>query len=335
MEHKTLEKSFFFGLLLLTGAFALVVLKPFLLVLVVGASLAIVFNPLLHFFQRHFGQIRWLSALLCTILFVILLTGPLFLLGTVLVKESQGLYTSLVSEQGLDPLIGHIQVTVDKIFPALGVDVQEIGLNLAATLSSNLGTIFTTTVNTVLALILVVLTLFYFLKNGREWKEALIKFSPLSITADEKIMNRLIQAVNGVMRGYLFIAFIQGILMGIGLWIFGVPNPALWGTIAGIVSLIPTIGTAMVSIPAVLYLAATGTQGQAIGLLIWALVLVGLIDNLLNPVLVGKKVDIPALLILFSVLGGIVLFGPVGILIGPLVISLLFALFDIYKTEYR
>jgi predicted PurR-regulated permease PerM len=101
------------------------------------------------------------------------------------------------------------------------------------------------------------------------------------------------------------------------LWVsvfgfFGVPNPALWGTIAGIVSLIPTIGTAMVSIPAVLYLVATGTQGQAIGLLTWALVLVGLIDNLLNPVLVGKKVDIPALLILFSVLGGIALFGPVG-----------------------
>jgi predicted PurR-regulated permease PerM len=144
MEHKTLEKSFFFGLLLLTGVFALVVLKPFLVVLVVGASLAIVFNPLFHFFQRHFGQMRWLSSLICTLLFVVLLTGPLFLLGTILVRESQNLYTSLVSEQGLDPLVGHIQETVDKLFPVLGINVQEIGLNLAASLSQNLGTIFTT-----------------------------------------------------------------------------------------------------------------------------------------------------------------------------------------------
>lgn len=335
MEHKTLEKSFFFGLLLLTGVFALIVLKPFLLVLVVGASLAIVFNPLFHFFQKHFGQMRWLSALLCTIFFIILLTGPLFLLGTVLVHESQTLYTSLISEQGLDPLMQQIQAVVDSFFPFLGINIQEIGVNLASTLSSNLGIIFTTTVNTVISLIFVVLTLFYFLKNGSIWKEAMVRFSPLSNTADEKIMNRLIHAVNGVIRGYLLIALAQGILMGIGLWIFGVPNPALWGSVAGIMSLVPTVGTSVVSVPAMVYLYATGHHGQAIGLLVWAVGLVGLIDNLLNPVLVGKKVDIPALLVLFSVLGGIALFGPVGILVGPLVISLLFALFDIYKTEYR
>jgi predicted PurR-regulated permease PerM len=334
MEHKTLEKSFFFGLLIITTVCALLVLQPFLLVIVVGASLAIVFNPLLKIFQKVFKE-RWLGALLTTILFVMLLTGPLFLLGTVLVRESQGLYSSLVREQGLDPLVLHMQTIVDKFFPLLGINVQEIGLNLAKYLSSNLDVIFTTTVNTVLALVFVIMSLFYFLKNGSEWKDVLIKFSPLSTTADEKIMNRLIHAVNGVMRGYLLIAFAQGVLMGIGLWIFGVPNPALWGTITGIVSLVPTLGTAFVAVPAVLYLAATGTLGQALGLLAWAVLLVGLIDNMLNPILVGNKVDIPAMLILFSVLGGLSLFGPAGILVGPLVISLLFALFDIYKTEYR
>ena len=161
----------------------------------------------------------------------------------------------------------------------------------------------------------------------------MLQLSPLSGVDDEKILGRLTKTINGVIKGYLLIALIQGILMGIGLTIFHVPDGALWGVVAGITSIIPPLGTAVVSVPAVIFLFVTGHIGAAIGLLIWAILIVGTGDNVLNPYIVGHRIDIPPFLILFSVLGGIALLGPVGILIGPLTISLLYALTEIYQNR--
>jgi predicted PurR-regulated permease PerM len=179
------------------------------------------------------------------------------------------------------------------------------------------------------------LAIFYFLKDGEKWKKFLLKLSPLSNTDDEKIINRLSQTINGVIRGTIFIALIQGILMGVGLGIFGIPNSAIWGVVAAITSLIPTVGTGLVSVPAIIFLLVTGNVLPAIGLLIWSVIVVGTIDNFLAPYIIGSKIKIPPFLILFSVLGGIALLGPVGILIGPLAVSLLYTLNEIYQGEFK
>src|SRR6185369_11223156 len=117
-------------------------------------------------------------------------------------------------------------------------------------------------------------------------------------------ISRLSQAINGVIKGSLLIALIQGALLGFGLWIFGIENSALWGVVAAITSLIPTLGTSLVSIPAIVFLFVTGETTSAIGLLIWAAVMVGMIDNFLGPIIVSKKINVSSLFILFSVLGG-------------------------------
>ena len=122
--------------------------------------------------------------------------------------------------------------------------------------------------------------------------------------------------------------------MGLGLWIFNVPNPALWGVVAAVMSLIPTFGTALVSVPAIIFLFVTGEVTSAVGLLIWATIAVGTIDNFLTPLVVGGKTNISPLLILFSVLGGISFLGPVGILLGPLTVSLLYTLISIYRNGF-
>jgi predicted PurR-regulated permease PerM len=123
--------------------------------------------------------------------------------------------------------------------------------------------------------------------------------------------------------------------MGIGLAVAGVPSAALWGVVAGIGSLLPTVGTALVSIPSVIFLIATGHVPQAIGFGIWAFMIVGWVDNLLNPIVISSKIKIPQILVLFSVLGGLALMGPVGFLFGPLIVSLLYALITIYRDEYE
>ncbi len=142
-------------------------------------------------------------------------------------------------------------------------------------------------------------------------------------------------AVNSAVIGTLLVAVIQGVLMGFGLWIFNVPNGALWGVVAAVLSFIPTFGTALVSVPAVIFLFMTGDTTSAVGLLVWAVVIVGLVDNFLGPLVVGRKVNIPSILILFSVLGGVSMLGPVGILVGPLTVSLLYSLISIYRHEFN
>jgi predicted PurR-regulated permease PerM len=134
------------------------------------------------------------------------------------------------------------------------------------------------------------------------------------------------------MKGSLFIALIQGCLTGIGFAIAGVPNPALWGSVAMISALIPGIGTSLVLIPGILFLFGTGHPGPGFGLLAWGALAVGLIDNFLSPKLLGRGTNLHPLFILFSVMGGLALFGPLGFLFGPLVLSLWSALISIYQA---
>ena len=171
--------------------------------------------------------------------------------------------------------------------------------------------------------------------NLAKWKKFVVLISPLKDADDDKIINKLKKTISGVLSGTLFISLVQGLLMGIGLAVFNVPNPALWGVVAGLASLIPTFGTAFVSVPAMIFLYMTGHTGGAIGLLVWSMLLVGTIDNFLSPMIVGRKINIPEIVILFSVLGGIVLLGPVGILIGPITVSLLYTLITMYRNEFQ
>lgn len=214
-------------------------------------------------------------------------------------------------------------------------DINEKISGFISFLTSNIANIFSATISALFTFILLLLTIFYFLKDGEEWKKTMLKMSPLSANDDEKIIHRLTQTINGVIKGYLLIAFIQGTLMGIGLAIFHVPNPAIWGVVAGIAAIIPPLGTAVVSVPAIIFLFLTGHTGASLGLLVWSTLIVGMGDNVLTPFVVGHKIDVPPFLILFSVLGGIELLGPVGILIGPLTVSLLYTLTEIYQTEFK
>jgi len=234
------------------------------------------------------------------------------------------------------PFITSLGNKINYILPkGASFNINEVISTFLTFLTNNIANIFSTTVSVLFSFVLLLLTIFYFLKDGENWKKTLLRLSPLSGVADQKIITRLAETITGVVRGYLLIALIQGILMGIGLTIFHVPNAAIWAVVAGIASIVPPFGTAIVSVPAVIFLFATGHTGYSIGLLIWATIIVGTGDNLLNPYIVGQKINIPPFLILFSVLGGISLLGPIGILIGPLTIGLLYTLTEIYQSEFQ
>lgn len=335
MQTKIIERYFFFSLLLLTLLFVIYIFKPFLSVILVGASFAVVLYPIFDKLQNKKIP-KYLSAMLTTVFFAIVVCGPILGIGFMVFNQSQNVYQTVAVDGSIDKLLGTLNNSINLVMPA-GIDfnLNEKISALVSFMSQNIAQIFKFTLGAIFSFILVLLSIFYFLKDGASFRKALIMLSPLSDIDDKKIITHLSKAINGVVKGYLLVALVQGVLMSLGLFFFGIPNPALWGTVAAIASLVPTVGTAMVSIPAVIFLLSIGDTSAAVGFGVWAMVVVGMVDNFLSPVLVGSKIDIPPLLILFSVLGGIVLFGPVGILIGPLSVSLLYTLISIYRTDFK
>ena len=334
MKSISVEKWFFFALLLLTFLFVAWIFRPFLAVLVVGASLAVVMHPVFTWLVSKKIP-SGLAAILVVLLFAIVLGVPVIGIGTLVFHQSQDVYRDLADGRNATAFINTIDLSLKKVLPqGFSFDLREQASNSVSLIASNLATIFTATLTSLLAVVLIFISLFYFLKDGSRWVREIVAISPLPNRDDKKILTKLAQGVDGVIKGYLFIAVIQGLLMGTGLAVFGVPNPALWGLVAMLTSLLPTIGTAFVSVPAIIFLLSTGSTWQGVGLAVWSIFLVGMIDNFLSPIVVGNKINIPPLFILFAVLGGIALLGPVGLLVGPLAVSLLHTLITLYKTDF-
>lgn len=335
----------YFLLVLLVGAFALTIFifAPFLKPLALAAVFAVVLQGVYRTVSTAFnGRLPGFAAFLTVLISVVFILLPLSLLGTSVAREARSLYLSL--EEGsasnvVSNALRQFETSLDRITPELGdaaravsADIDTYTQDALAWITSNAGSIFSSLSSLVLSFFIFFIALYYLLRDGKRVRQAVISLSPLTDQEDEEVLNRLALAVNSVIKGSLTIALIQGALTTVGLALFGVPNPLLWGTLAAMSALIPGIGTSLVFIPAVAFLFFTGAQPQAFGLLIWGVAAVGLIDNLLGPRLVGKRMQLHPLFVLLSVLGGLALFGPAGIFLGPLSVSLLFALLSIYAN---
>ena len=320
---------YFFGLLL-GGSLLLVavIFLPYLNAFILSLVLGILFFPM-HRKIRNNIKTPGLAALVSTVVVVLIMLGPVALLTSQLFTEASSLYTQ-VQNNDLGSASNQLEQKLQGYFPGLNINFENYlqeGLNW---LLSHLGGAFSGAFQAFIGILLSIIGLYYWFKNGSELKAALLKLSPMADVHDEEIIKKLNNTVRSVIRGTIIVALIQAFLTGIGFWIFGVPNPVLWGTLAAISALIPGIGTALITTPAIIYLFVTGNVGQAVGLLIWGITAVGLIDNFLGPKLMSQGDRIHPFFILISVIGGIALFGPIGFLAGPLAVSLLFALLDIY-----
>ncbi len=335
MQTKPIERYFFFILLILTIILTFYIFKPFWIILVLGASLAIALYPVYEWLKRR-KLPGWLSSFLTVFISMILICVPLFGVGILVFNQSQNLYQLVTSGGNTGPFMDSITTAINNILPTgINFDLNQKAAEFVSFLTANIANIFSTTLSTIFSFVLLLIAVFYFLKDGENMKNSLMKLSPLSHDYDQKIVNRLSQTINGVFRGSILTTIIQGVALGIGLSIFNVPNPALWAVVGAIASFVPIVGTALVTVPAVFFLFITGHLIGSIGLAIWAIIAVGLIDNFISPLIYSSKIKIPSFIILFAVLGGLAVLGPVGILIGPLTVSLLYTLISIYKNEFK
>ncbi len=338
---------FFFGLLLAVVVLAVLIFLPFLTPIVLAAAIAVVFAPVHRVIVRVLFRDRERSsfgALVTLALITLIIFVPLLLVTGKIYTEIQNMYGYLIDESGRSQVIDALNHGAQSfshvffdLFPAYSFDsfnITDILKKGLEWLFSNLDVVFGGASKIALSVFVMFLALFYFLRDGRELKRQIITLSPLGDDDDNKIFKKLETTIFSIFAGSIAVGIIQGILTGIGFAIFGVPSPALWGSVAAVSALIPGIGTSLVLVPGILYLVFTGDTGPAIGLFIWSVIAVGLIDNFLGPIFVNRGVKIHPFLILLSVLGGIIFFGPIGFVLGPIVLAFLFSLLEIYKVTY-
>jgi len=331
---RVVEYVFFFGLLALAGYAVWLISAPFISTLALSAIIVTICYPVYQKILLYTPrQNRTVASLLTTLLVLVIIILPLVTMSLLVTKEVLSLYQSSSSgeELRLQGVYDLVDAQVQRLIPGFHLDLQKQLESVSGWLVSNLGTIFAGTVSTIFMLVLSILGSFYFFKDGEELMKLLIKASPLPDDQDEVIYRRMATAVRAVATGTLLLAIIQGTVATVGFLIFGVPHPFLWGTLASMGALMPGVGTGIATIPASIYLLVVGNTVQGVGMLLWGVLAVGLIDNLVGPYLIGKRNNMHPFVILIAVLGGINLFGPVGFIVGPVIVTLFFVLLEIYN----
>ncbi len=333
MDTKRSETWFFIVLLAIALALSWLILSPYGGVLVLAGTLAFLFQPL-YKKLLHVFRYESLTAFVMVLIIALLVFVPVGFFGVRIFVEATSLYGTLASHGGFDfgtALTKFLHNTFSNLqIPAINLNFNDYfqqGLNLAL---QNFGPFFSGVGQILFMSFLSLLGLFYFLKDGERLKKWLFEIIPLPVKYTEEILREMEAVGNSVVKGTLVVAIVQGVLMGVGLYLFHVPNPAFWGALVVPASIIPMIGTWLVMVPAAIYLFFTGQVALGVGLLIWSLVFIVLVYNVLLPQLMHHHVHVPPYLILLGVFGGLGLFGPIGLLMGPLVMAFLLSLLRIY-----
>lgn len=333
-------------LILLSGvalAFYLcwLLLQPFVKILLWGLVLTSAFAPVHQKILKQVKQPDVAALLAC---FAVLLTIgiPTALIGVALVHELapafetvQAMITSLLDPHS--PVIGSITTWLAE----RGVDIEDVKRQAIGQAQAVLGDLTTNSIGyvrgilggilgIVIAIFFIFFTMYYLFRDGQKLHVALAAALPLRDRAVNQIFQRIREVIGASVYGVFVIAVIQGTLGGLAFWFIGLPSAVVWALVMTFLSLIPLAGAFVVWVPVAIYLAIIGSWGAAIGLTVWGAVVIGLVDNFLRPKLVGERAKLHELFIFFSVLGGLQVFGIIGLFLGPVILAIALALFDAF-----
>jgi len=324
---------------------------PFISAILIGAILVTLTFPTYKRVTARVGDRKGLAAVLMLLGITLVLILPLFILSLLLVQQANGLIQHLQSGEAqailarLDPS-RHLEF-VRRYVPAFdptNLSPQKLVLPIVRELpgwvARNGGAVIGGLAGLLVGFFLVLLAMYFFYVEGDAIITELAVLSPLPERYDREFAAQFKDVIDATFRGHVLTALAQGVVTTIGLFIAQVPGALFWGAVATVISLLPMIGAAAVWVPAAIYLYVSAAMGKepywhAIFLTIWGVVVVSLIDNVIRPWAMKGKSQLPAIPLLFSVLGGMQAFGFVGLVIGPLVFSLLMSIVDIYKRSFR
>jgi predicted PurR-regulated permease PerM len=313
------------------------VFRPFIQVLALAAVFAVLLqNPYERLTKSLYGSKTLASGLIVALVLVFFIV-PIFFLGIEIFNEAQGLYAGLQGNGAhyLSGVQALIQSPIQQIVPGFTIDINTYVSNAFSFISSNLASLVYQTIFVVFETVLMLLALFFFLRDGEGTFGHVKGMSPFGMDVTANILANLRQTVQSVVKGTILIALMRWVFVGVGFYIFGIPNAIFWGSIGGIIGAIPGVGTLVVFLPAIVYLFLEGHVLAAIGLTIFTVIALVLLDNVLTPYFFQKGLDAPQIFVLFSILGGILFFGPLGFIFGPLVLSVFLSVFNVYSSSAK
>lgn len=323
----------------------LVMIRRFLVTLLLAAILSGMISPLYRRLKRWFRGRRAPASLGTLLLLFLVVVVPLLAFLAVVAQEAFAISKAvrpwvehwiqeprLLSDY-LARLPGYEQLTPyrDEILTKLGQIVEGLGSFVFQSLSA----MTRGSLNFLFQLFLMVYAMYFFLVDEGGILRRILYYIPLTDEDESRLVERFVSVSRATLKGTLAIGVIQGLLGGAALAVAGVGGAVFWGTVMAVLSIIPGVGTALVWVPAAVVLLAGGRLGAGIGLALFCALGVGSVDNFLRPRLVGRDVKMPDLLILFGTLGGLILFGVVGFVIGPIIAALFVTVWDIYGTVFR
>jgi predicted PurR-regulated permease PerM len=337
MKHNPIQIAFFATLFVVVAGLALMIFAPFLQALVLAGVAAIALQPLYRAFLRITRNRQGIAAVLTLAMSLVLVGIPISLISTQVFNESQDMYLAISRDGGafVERVTEAIENPIRRYAPYFDINANSYVADVFGWISRNVGGFITGTIQIVLGTLLTVVIAFFFLRDGKALVATISDASPMDDKYDVLVMSKIRDTINAIVRGLIFIGVIQGVLVGLGLWVFGVPNATLWGTFAALAAMIPGLGTGLVNGPAIIYVLSTGNVAAGIGLAVWSALIVGMIDNVLAPMFYSKGVKVHPMVVLLSVLGGLATFGLLGFIYGPVIVSVFVAMMTVYKEQTR
>jgi predicted PurR-regulated permease PerM len=324
------------GATVLAFTVCFLIIAPFVPALTWALALAVIAYPV-H--DRIATRIRNgdLAAALSVVLLALVVIAPLIFIGSQIINlaaegvktlqdqiESGAWRTRIEANPGIAGMVHWVEQQVN---------LRDAAVGLADGIRSRLGGWVTGTAWTIMQLFIALFALFFFFRDRREILGGVRSLIPLSNREINEVFARVAGMIRASVFGTVMVSLAQGTLGGLMFWILGLPAPAFWALVMSLFALIPTLGAPVVWAPAAALLAAQGSWGKALILVAWGVLAVGLIDNLLYPMLVGREMRLHTLAVFFAVVGGLFLFGASGIVLGPVALALTLALVDILRRR--
>ncbi|HET8783822.1 MAG TPA: AI-2E family transporter [Pyrinomonadaceae bacterium] len=317
--------------------------QPFLRVILWATVLVILFYPVHKRLVERIGR-PWLAALISCVLVILIILAPITLITLAVINELSGAVQAVQS--GVDylldpnsprsgPLLNFLSRYIDinhlRSEEFLVERIRGVSSQLASQTLGFIGGL----IGAIIQTFFVIFTMYYFFRDGENISRTVRDSLPLDRDQADNIMQRTREVIDASVYGVITIAAIQGTLGGLAFWALGIRSAIIWAVVMTFLSMVPMLGAFIVWVPAAIYLALTGHYVKAIILAAWGTLVIGMIDNFLRPKLVGSRTRLHELLIFFSVLGGLNVFGVLGVVLGPVVLAITLALIDVYRAAGR
>ncbi|QHJ87446.1 AI-2E family transporter [Aequoribacter fuscus] len=344
--QKVIEiRSFIAALIAVSIAFTYLML-PFFSVILWACIIALLFHPLHAKLLDRYPRHENIAALVTLLACVLIAVTPALFLASSFIKQGTAIYQQLESGQ-LKPALWIDQIrqafpVIDELLRTLGFDVAEVKQQLGSlsveagkVMASNALLIGQNTLGWLVSLGLMLYLTFFMLRDGARLIPILIRALPLGDERERLLMQKFAEVTRATIKGSLVVAMAQGSLGGLIFWLLDLPGPVLWGVVMTVLSLIPVVGASLIWLPVGLYLLATGNTSDGIILIAFGAIVIGLVDNILRPILVGRDTKLPDYLVLLSTLGGFTMFGMTGFVLGPLIAVLFITFWEIFSREFN